>query len=569
MRTMLCLIILSFSAFAGTDAQVKKIDKLMSAYHAYDQFNGSVLVAKKGKVIYKKGFGLANVEWDIANTPDTRFRLASITKQFTAMVIMQLVQEGKLKLDGTISDYLDYYRKDTGQKITIHHLLTHTPGIPSYTDDPDFMRNQTRKSMEVTPFVKEYCSGDFLTEPGETYAYNNSGYCILGAIIEAVTDMSYEDAVAQYIFKPLGMDQSGYDHYETVIPKRATGYNQRGSEFSHAQFIDMSLPYAAGSLYSSIEDLYKWDRALYTDQLLSQKNLAKMMTDHINNYGYGFQIFSLDLSDKRQKKVVAHGGGIFGFRTYIMRLVDDEHLVVLLCNGSRPNGAERQIANILYDLPFEMPKKSVAREVMPLIQKGELDQAIAQAKSLAQNDGYQLSEGEINGMGYQLLGRKQINQAIDMFKLNTILFPKSSNTYDSLGEAYKEAGNRELTIANYKKAYAMDPANTNAKAVLEEMGVDVKALEPAEIKVPREILETYVGTYELSPQFKVTFFIEDDQFMTQATGQSKFPIFAQSETRFFLKVVSGQVEFNKNADGKVDSVTLFQGGREIKGKKVE
>src|SRR5690349_4651879 len=182
---LLAILALQTSAFAQDKGA--KIDELLSLYQKYDQFNGSALVAENGKVIYKGGFGLANMEWNIPNTPDTKFRLGSITKQFTATLTMQLVEQGKIKLDAKISDYLPDYRQDIGQKVTIHQLLTHTSGIPSYTSQPGFFQNVSRNPYKVDEFVKKYASGNLEFEPGSKYSYNNSGYFLLGAIIEQVT----------------------------------------------------------------------------------------------------------------------------------------------------------------------------------------------------------------------------------------------------------------------------------------------------------------------------------------------------------------------------------------------
>jgi CubicO group peptidase (beta-lactamase class C family) len=230
-----------------------KIQEVLAVAHKYRQFNGATLVAEYGKVVYKGAFGMANMEWNIPNTPDTKFRLGSITKQFTATVILQLVEQGKIKLNGKLSDYLPEYRKDVGDKVTIHHLLTHTSGIPSYTSQPGFAENVSRNPYKVDEFVKKYASGNLEFEPGSKFLYNNSGYFLLGAIIERVTGKPYEQVLKENIFDPLGMKNTGYDHYDTIIPKRATGYSKTPDGYTNAVYLDMSIPYAAGSLYSTVE----------------------------------------------------------------------------------------------------------------------------------------------------------------------------------------------------------------------------------------------------------------------------------------------------------------------------
>src|ERR1044072_7260449 len=248
-----------------------KIQEVLALGHKYRQFNGIALVAENGKVIYKQGFGMANMEWEIPNTPETKFRLGSITKQFTSMLILQLVEQGKIKLDAKLSDYLPDYRKDIGGKVTIHHLLTHTSGIPSYTGLPKFFEDVSRNPYKVSEFVKKYASGDLQFEPGSKFSYNNSGYFLLGAIIEKVTGKPYEQVLKENILDPIGMKNTGYDHHNTIIPKRASGYTRTPDGYTNAAYLDMSIPYAAGSLYSTVEALYLWDQALYAEDRKSTR----------------------------------------------------------------------------------------------------------------------------------------------------------------------------------------------------------------------------------------------------------------------------------------------------------
>ena len=220
------LVLLSLALFQQTalaQDHAARIDELMKRAHEAGRFNGAVLVAENGKVIYKKGFGLANMEWNIPVETDTKFRLGSITKQFTAALVLQLVEQGKIKLDGKITDYLPDYRKETGERITIHHLLTHTSGIPSYTSLPGFFRDVSRNPFQVSEFVKKYASGDLEFEPGTKWRYNNSGYFLLGAIIERVTGKPYEQVLKQHILDPLGMKNTDYENYNAILGKRVRG----------------------------------------------------------------------------------------------------------------------------------------------------------------------------------------------------------------------------------------------------------------------------------------------------------------------------------------------------------
>ena len=271
-------------------AKVDKLDKLISAYAEYGKFNGSVLVAEKGKVIYKKGFGLADMEWNIPNQPDTKHRLGSITKQFTAMSIMQLVEQGKLKLDVPISTYLPDYPKKNGDVITIHHLLTHSSGIPNMTSFPGFVKDVMRNSYSPVQLVNMSADSTLQFKPGERFAYSNSGYILLGYIIEKVTGKSYEQVLQENIFTPLKMNNTGYDHHGTLLKNRASGYEKNGRRYVNANFIDMSVPHAAGALYSTVEDLYLWDQALYGNQLLRKENMDLLFTKHIPSGGSSIMV---------------------------------------------------------------------------------------------------------------------------------------------------------------------------------------------------------------------------------------------------------------------------------------
>src|ERR1041384_3915949 len=566
---LLAILALQTSALAQDKAA--KIDQLISLYQKYGQFNGSALVADNGKVIYRKGVGLANMEWDIPNTPDTKFRLGSITKQFTATLILQLVEQGKIKLDGKLIDYLPDYRKDTGAKVTIHNLLSHTSGIPSYTSLPGFFQDVSRNPFKVDDFIKKYASADLEFEPGTKFVYDNSGYFLLGAIIEKVTGKPYEQVLKENIFDPLGMKNSGYDHWGTVISKRATGYTRSARGFQTAPYLDMSIPYAAGSLYSTVEDLYLWDQALYGEKILSPKSKELMFKPNLNNYGYGFVITKATLAPptKLQVPVIQHNGGINGFNTVIVRMTNDKRLIVLLDNAEDGQYLDRislGIMSILYDQPFDSPKRSIANALMNTITEKDVASAIAQYRTLKAGptaNECDFGEGELNRLGYQLLSMKKTAEAIEIFKLNVEMFSQSANVYDSVAEAYMAQNDKELSIANYKKSLELDPNNANARSRLARLTNEQK-----DFKVDPKIYDSYVGEYQLGPTFTITITSEDGKLMAQATGQDKFELFATSETDFYLKAVPASVTFVKDGEGKVTELILTQNGRKGTAKKI-
>ncbi len=554
------------AAFAQDKAQ--KIDDLLKTYYDYGQFNGSVLVAEKGKVVYEKGFGMANMEWTIPNQPDTKFRIGSVTKQFTAALILQFVDEGKIKLDGKITDYLPDYRKDTGGKITVHQLLNHTSGIPSYTSRPDFFAEVSRDPYNVADFVKKFASGDLEFEPGTKFNYNNSGYFLLGAIVEKVTGKTYEAVLKERIFEPLGMKNSGYDNRAPILAKRANGYEKTPAGYVNAAYLDMSLPYAAGSMYSTVSDLYKWDQSLYENKVISAESKKLMFTPGLSNYGYGFGISDQPIGKTDQKtKVIQHGGGINGFNSLLTRLVDKQQTIILLDNvglGRYHGNITKSVISILNGQSPDAPKKSLNEALYKIATEKGGTAAVAEYRKLKTENAalYDFSEGELNSLGYLLLGMKRPSDALEVFKLNVEMFPKSANPYDSLGETYLAADQKELALVNYKKAFELDPTNANAAQI-------IKRLEGKETKINSAIYDSYVGEYEIAPNFILTVTKEGEKLMAQATGQEKFELEPTSETEFVVPVIKANISFEKDSAGKVTSLTLNQSGQAIKAKRIK
>lgn len=357
---LFCFLCCAAQVSCAQDPAASKISQLLDKYAAFDQLNGSVLVARDGKVIFKKSYGYANIEWEIPNTPDTRFRLASVTKQFTAMLILQLVQKGKLKLDGRITDYLPDYAKANGSRITIYQLLTHTSGVPNYTALPDFFQRHSRNPYSPRDFIPVFSELPLEFEPGTAYKYSNSGYFILGAVIEAVTGLTYARALQDNILTPLQMRQSGYDLPAPIIKKRASGYRKTVDGYANAPYLDMTLPYAAGAMYSTVEDLYLWDQALYKDQLLNTAGKAIYFTPYRDGYACGWVRKPFTLGSSRDTvSAIWHGGSINGFSTIIVRIPESKDLVVLLNNTGNVDveSIARNILGILYNKPYDQPVK--------------------------------------------------------------------------------------------------------------------------------------------------------------------------------------------------------------------
>ncbi len=437
-------------------------------------FSGAVLVADEGKVIYEGAFGLANREWSIANTTDTKFRLASISKQFCTMVVMQLVEEGELNLDDTISDHLSYYRKDTGEKITIHHLMAHQSGLKDYTSNYDYRGTISRLSIDPDEFIKLHCSSDLENEPGTLYSYCNAGYSVLGRIIEKVTRRSFEQNVDERIFKPLGMNGSGYDRPNVILEKRASGYTRGTFEYTNADYLEMdTTPGAAGALYSTVGDMFLWDRALYGDELLSREGLELMFTPnrdvpevkaaggrHQSRYGYGWQIYTRTHPvTKRQTKVINHGGAIVGFRAMEDRLVEDDAFIIVLCNqGDAFGGSEvwnsvvnlsNELIHVVTGQPYRMPRKpgiSQDRRLYDLIGKEGIESAIAWFRE----KGKKAAWGGTNmALADKLLAEGKIEEGLRLMELEVELAPGKVWIVRKAAESHLSQGNllRALELA--------------------------------------------------------------------------------------------------------------------------
>jgi len=438
LRSVFCLaVVLAVSASVAAQDLAPKFDQYLKALADQGRFTGSVLVSRDGKTLFAKGYGLANAELDVPNTPQTKFRLGSITKQFTATAILLLQERGRLNVHDPICKYIDNC-PSAWSEITIHHLLSHTGGVPNFTSFPDYV---SKMMMPVTAqeMIARFKDKPLDFKPGEKWSYSNSGYFLLGYIIEKVSGESYESFVKRNIFDPLKMSNSGYDHFNSILKNRATGYSLDKGKMINSAYIDMTQPYSAGSLYSTVEDLFTWNEALFSDKLLSAKSRESMMTPVKNDYAYG-----LGVQTKSGRKVVGHGGGINGFSTYLVRFPADKITIVVLRNSD-------------YGAP----------------------------------------------------GPGQIS-----LDLAAIMF----------GEKYEAPAPR------------------------------------TEVKVDPKIFDAYVGEYQLGPNFIITITKEGDRLMIQATGQPKFDLFPESESKYFLKVVDAQITFEKDETGKVTCLILHQGG---------
>ncbi len=450
----------------------EKLDRFIKTYAEYEQFNGAVLVANEGDIIYKNAFGWANMEWDIPNTTHTKFRLASVTKQFTAMLIMQLVSENKLELHQPIAKYLPDYPKPQAEQITIHHLLTHSSGIPNYTSFPGY-RKSMRNPTNPSELVKRFADSTLKFMPGERFNYSNSGYVLLGYIIEKITKQPFETVLQDKILGPLQMVNSGYEKGQALIKESADGYYRSGSNYQKANSIDLSVSYSAGGMHSTVEDLFLWDKALYSEKLLPKKYLDTLFYPHQpiggTHYAYGWSIGEMPIGNTQETvAIIDHDGVINGFTSLIVRIPSSKSTIIILNNTGRApiNHMARGITGILYNKPYNMPVQSVATVLSKKITDVGLSKTLEFYQSIKASPEYYINENEINLLAYDYLETDNTAIALALFKLNMEAFPNAFNVYDSYAEALLKLGKTQEAITNYKKSLELNPKNNNAKRML-------------------------------------------------------------------------------------------------------
>jgi CubicO group peptidase (beta-lactamase class C family) len=532
MKIALRALVLLLVASPCLAQDAARMEEVVQSYVRDKSFMGTVLVARGADVLLNKGFGSANLEWDIPNTPTTKFRLGSITKQFTAASILLLEERGKLKLEDPIKKYVTD-APAAWDGITIFNLLTHSSGIPNFTSLPDYDSLKLRD----TPIAKTVVTVrdkplDF--PPGEKMSYSNSGYLVLGYVIEQVAGTSYQKFVTDNIFTPLGMKDSGYDSNTAVIPRRAAGYTPSPGGPVNAGYIHMSIPHGAGALYSTTEDLLRWEQGLFGGKLLSPASLTKMTTPFKSDYALGVVVRTA-----AGRRMIQHGGGIEGFNTYLAYYPDTRLTVAVLANlnGEAPG----QIATKLADLAF-------GGSVQLTSERKEITLPVATLSKYVGT--YEVAPGvnmimrlEGDHLTTQLPGQPQFP-----------VFPESETKFF-------------LKVVDAQLEFFKDPSGEVTHAVMYQNGKErkvsrISATVPAprkEATLPTATLSRYVGSYEMKPGVDLTVTLDGSQLKAQLTGQPAFPIFPETETLFFYKVVDATLEFQRDGSGAVTGVRLRQG----------
>jgi CubicO group peptidase (beta-lactamase class C family) len=544
---LLLALFISCTLYAQKPAEdpAKAIDQYLSEIFKPNEPGATVLVIKDGKTVIRKGYGLANIESNTTNTPETIFRIGSVTKQFTSTAILKLAEQGKLSLQDDIKKYLPDY--PTQKKVTIEHLLTHTSGIKSYTSLPDAMTTEAKaKEISVNGMINVFKDQPVDFNPGDSYLYNNSGYFLLGAIIEKVSGMPWGEYLKKNFFTPLKMTNTFC--YDPKLTAQATGYQKTSAnEFGVADYVHPTVPYSAGAIFSTVDDLWKWEKAIFDFKVVKKEWLEKAWTPlTLNNgkkesYGYGWQLGKIG-----EDKVIGHGGGIDGFVCFELYVPSTKLFVTILLNTNSAGNPE----NLAYEMAYKFSSQGSPATIS--LDEKTMDEYVGV---------YQISDKEdriITRSGNQLHSQRTGSTKfdIDPYAKDAFFFKNSQSRL----KFNRDAQGKIISAEMMGKEFVNQVATKTAKPI---------PADRATVDVPASVFDTYVGEYELAPGFIITVRREENKFMTQATGQPAFEIFAESETVFFLKVVDAKIEFKKNAEGKTESLILFQSGRSIPGKKIK
>lgn len=545
----LLLLALPFAPARGatTPAELAAYaDQILAAAYPADEPGAAALVMKDGEVVLRKGYGMANLELEVPVSPDMVFEIGSITKQFTAAAVLLLQEQGKLRLEDDVRKYLPDYPTH-GETITIDHLLTHTSGIPSYTGLPEWFP-RVREDMKAEDVIALFKDKPLEFKPGEKQRYNNSAYFLLGAVIEKASGKTYEQFVEEEIFQKLGMSHSRYGHAEEVVPLRAAGYSRDDNGFRHAMYLSMTQPYAAGSLMSTVDDLAVWDRALAGETLLKKASLDRMFTSarlasgRPVRYGYG-----LVLNELEGRRVMEHGGGIFGFVSFLLRVPEERLFVAILSNNEAsstpPDALALRIAAKALGKPLE------ERPVLSL-DAAAMDEYVgvyrfdAETTRTITREGASLFSQRSGGNKSEILASAR----------DELFFKESDSRLRFRRDAQGKVTGVDLI----------------PRSGPDESGSKTDEPPPAQrqaIQVDPAVYDAYIGEYEIAPGFSIAVTREGGKIFAQATGQPKLEIFPETETKFFLKEVDAQLEFVRGEGGKVTGVVLHQGGRDMPGKR--
>jgi CubicO group peptidase (beta-lactamase class C family) len=541
----------------GADTNIKMPDKEVLADAVFNRvFKGnspgaSVLVAKDGKIIYQKGFGYADIGNKVPFTVDTKSRIGSITKQFTASAILKLQEEGKLSVNDKLSKFIPDFPR--GDEVTIHHLLTHISGMQSYTEKADFM-NKVLYEVKPEDLIEYFKNDPYNFNPGEKWMYNNSGYFLLGYIVEKISGQSFDDYLKKTFFEPLEMKNTGIHNSKQIYENEAYGYSYENGKFQKATNWDMSWAGGAGALYSTVGDLYLWNEGIFNGKVLNEESLKSAFTpvklndgtepkDIGGGYGYGWVVM-----EHRGLKAIGHGGGLNGFNSDLIRYSDISATVVVLqnCLDPAPGMGASQLSSQIQEIFFwEQMKPQESVKVDKTVSANKYDDYVGRYDY---GGAIMKIRREGDHLFAQLAGQPEFE-----------IFPKSEN------EFFWKVVDAQVTFIKNEKGEA-------THIIHHQGGREINApklKDEISAKVDPSVYDQYVGEYKFDiAQIDIIKITRDgDKLFAQATGQPKIELLPKSETEFYSDLVVLKVNFIKDNQGKVTKLIINQAGMTIEGKK--
>ncbi len=459
-----------------TIAQTKKskIAEIMKTYHSYNMFDGAVLVAENGKVIYKGAFGKANREWDINNSVDTKFMIGSISKPITCFLTLLQVQKGLIDINKTIEDFLPEFKNKPAAKVTIKQLMSNTSGMPNYDIIEGFFTKYSRQTYTRQEYVKIYMDSALVFEPGTKYFYSSWGFFTLGYILERVTGKPFAQLMKQDIFDKLEMTNTASYHHTQIVSKRAQGYDYAFGGFTSGDFRDQSNTMGAGDLYSTVEDMFKLHNGIQNNTLLNKQLTKEMLTPGTlpPRYGYGWFNQNFKYTDSDSVAANFHLGMMEGFISFFIRIPETNSCAVILCNSSPTDffGITKNLVKVLYNKPVVL-KQPIQKKIEKLItEKGAriAVQAYQQLKTDTAN--YYVDWISMNFLAEQLFTLKRYDDAKVISENNVLEFPNRDLVNYTMGNIYLALSRKQDAIISYHKALAINPDYVEASNKLKELG---------------------------------------------------------------------------------------------------
>ena len=550
--------------------QSARTEAYLRSFHDLGRFNGAALIMDQGRILFEGGFGFADLESQVAVDATTRFRIASLTKQFTAALILRLAEEEFLDLHAPVRTLIDEYPVPNGERITTHQLLTHTSGLPSYTDIPGFMEDRTTIALSPAEIVALTWNEPLRFEPGTQFEYSNSGYVLLGWLVERVTGIPYHEALSLFVLDPVGLPDTGYDHEIIPTAGHARGYTRGLTDYEPAQSLHPSLPYAAGMLYSTVRDLGRWAGILSEwgnapSPFLNPKTLERMLTPELRSYGYGLGIRSRSIGREEDVRLFEHTGGIFGFSS-IFRVFPEHHrLIVLLDNTASQLGPIVEgLTNLLWGTEAVLPKPSIAQRILPIVESAGVEPAIARYRNWRRTRPmqYDYSPSELMLLAQHFQTRDP-TIAIAFLEAQAEEMPEALTTRFALAELYAKQGDTAQAVSHVEIALTFSPGTPRLLKRFRELGTEpdpvlrlpVVAVEPAELK-------RLTGEYRIDPLTSLTVELEDEFLIARLSSEPAFRLLSQSTTTFLLHGSKVQLIFDL-IDGLAESVSILEGGQRV------